>query len=320
MTGHTIKAVATRTGLSTHLIRMWERRYQAVNPERSSSNRRLYSDDDILRLTLLRQATDSGESIGQIANLPIDELQKLVAEVSSVEPRIVHAPGSREPDSSTPDEWVVKCLEAVTALDASRLEDLLLRATTALSQPVLLREVIEPLLIRIGEFWNEGQIRISHEHMASAVIRTMLGNLMARFQTNENAPRLVLATPAGSLHENGALMAAVVANSMGWHATYLGPNLPSEEIVSAALQNRVQAVALSVIYPITDSALMNEFRQTRRLLPKHVPILVGGKGMAGSHIVLKDLDIIPVKDLRQFSEVLDKVRRDIQVSSQVGGK
>ena len=72
--GHPIKVAVRRTGLSAHVIRVWEKRYGAVVPARTPTNRRLYSDEDIVRLQWLRQAVEAGQSIGRIAGLPTSEL------------------------------------------------------------------------------------------------------------------------------------------------------------------------------------------------------------------------------------------------------
>src|SRR5687768_2967127 len=75
---HTIQVAARRTGLSTHVIRVWERRYAAVKPERDASDRRLYSETEIDRLALLRDVTEAGHSIGTVANLDAAQLQELL--------------------------------------------------------------------------------------------------------------------------------------------------------------------------------------------------------------------------------------------------
>jgi len=77
---HPIRVVARRTGLKADLIRAWERRYHAIEPERTSGRHRFYSDAEIERLRLLRQATGTGRSIGQIANLSDEQLRALVEE------------------------------------------------------------------------------------------------------------------------------------------------------------------------------------------------------------------------------------------------
>jgi hypothetical protein len=78
-----IQLVARLTGLSAHVIRIWEQRYRAVEPQRTATKRRLYSRRDIERLSLLRDVIHAGHSIGQIAQLPTDKLGKLVAASSS---------------------------------------------------------------------------------------------------------------------------------------------------------------------------------------------------------------------------------------------
>ncbi|HWC58696.1 MAG TPA: MerR family transcriptional regulator, partial [Verrucomicrobiae bacterium] len=71
----TIQAVSRRTGLSPHVIRIWEKRYNAVLPSRTESNRRLYSGEEIERLALLRDVSRAGHTISSIARLSTPELR-----------------------------------------------------------------------------------------------------------------------------------------------------------------------------------------------------------------------------------------------------
>ena len=97
--GYPIKVAVRRTGLTSHAIRVWEKRYSAVTPVRTPTNRRLYSEADIERLHLLRRATLAGHSIGQIAGLPIDDLRALVAREEAAPARPRHpAAGPRPAD------------------------------------------------------------------------------------------------------------------------------------------------------------------------------------------------------------------------------
>lgn len=71
-----IGAVCRQTGISQHVLRMWEKRYSVVEPERSETNRRLYRDSDVARLTLLKHLVDRGHAIGTIAQLDDAELER----------------------------------------------------------------------------------------------------------------------------------------------------------------------------------------------------------------------------------------------------
>jgi MerR family transcriptional regulator, light-induced transcriptional regulator len=75
---HPIRVVSRRTGLSASVLRAWERRYEAVEPERSDGGQRLYSDADIQRLTMLKRLVEGGRSISRIANLPLEDLRELM--------------------------------------------------------------------------------------------------------------------------------------------------------------------------------------------------------------------------------------------------
>ena len=70
-----IGAIVSRTGLTAQGIRMWEKRYKAVTPQRSETNRRLYSQEDVARLVLMKQLTDAGHRICRIANLSLEQLE-----------------------------------------------------------------------------------------------------------------------------------------------------------------------------------------------------------------------------------------------------
>ena len=80
---YTIRALANRTGLSQHTIRAWERRYAALEPTRTGTNRRIYGESDVERLALLKKAVDDGHSIGQIARLSSDELKRMLAQTNT---------------------------------------------------------------------------------------------------------------------------------------------------------------------------------------------------------------------------------------------
>lgn len=307
--GHSIKVVVRRTGLSAHVIRVWEKRYQAVVPARTATNRRLYSDEDIARLQWLQQAVQAGQSIGRIAHLSTPELMKLVRAEQAAAP-LAQRPTDGEGEEKDPGEFLARALIAVQGLDAVSLEEQLVRASIALSQQHLLEEVVQPLMERIGQMWQEGTLRISDEHMASAVVRSFIGNIQASFQVPEAAPHLVATTPAGQLHEIGALLASVVATSEGWNSTFLGPNLPAEEIAGAAAQKGAKAVLLSIVYPGDDPHLGGELVKLRRLLGDDIALLAGGRSAQHYQLSLDQARAVTPANLSDLRDSLRLLRQE----------
>ncbi len=307
---HPIKVAALRSGLSAHVIRMWERRYKAVTPARTSTNRRSYSDQDIDRLILLRRATEAGESIGQIAGLSDDDLRKIVEIDEDYFPSSYDDGKARFRDPQGGD-YLKRCLEAAEQLDARALEDTLLEASGELSRPDLLSKVLEPLMYTLGDRWREGKLRVVHEHLASAIVRSFLGNLGSNCSNDDSAPGLVVTTPSGQVHEFGALMVAVAACSAGWNATYLGPQLPAEEIANAAMRKKASAVALSIIYPPDDPRLGPEVRKLRRMLDPNIVLMVGGRSAESYRESFNDIGVHLLKNIAGLGKFLHKLRQDL---------
>ena len=308
---HPIKIVARRTGLSAHVIRIWEKRYGAVEPERTPTNRRLYSEAQVERLIWLRDLTRNGHGIGHVAKLSNEELQQLAkeapAEISTVPEVPTGARGAAY--------FLQKCLASVEALDARKLDESLQEAATKLGALGLLQRVIAPLTEAIGNLWRNGAITAAHEHFASAVIRIFLGQAAKSFGASVDAPRIIVATPAGQIHELGALLAAAAAANLGWDVTYLGASLPAAEIAGAARQTRARAVALSLIYPEDDARLAGELTRLREALPPDVALLVGGRAMAAYQEALQRIGATAIKDLTHLGQSLDDLRKPAKTAA-----
>ena len=321
MVKHPIKTVAWQTGLSPHVIRAWEKRYQTVQPTRSEGKQRLYSTADIERLTVLRQATEAGFSIGAIASLPTESVQALLTKAVGTQ-RVVDSAETGQTDLvkiglplSFVDPGMEEiggfldgAFEAVLRTDAERLEGLLERASVSLGQMRLLSDLVVPLVERIGEGWIKGQVKVAQEHVATAVLRTFLGHIARPIALHPRAPVLVVTTPSGQHHELGAIIVAAAATGIGWRVVYGGACLPAEEIASMAIEQRARAVGLSVVHPTDDPALSLELQLLRRLLPPSTPILVGGRASSAYQSDLDAVGAIRVGNLESLRQQLNRLR------------
>lgn len=308
---HPIRVVAKQTGLSSHLIRAWERRYEAVVPERSDSGQRLYSDEDIVRLKLLKAAVDSGEAISQAASLSGKELRELIRSIEGTSMAgVLSGPEENTDPDTSPKKYLADAIEAVRSLDTEKLEHILMNATADLSRPILLEGVMEPLMYKIGELWKDGTMKIAHEHIASAVVRTFLGNLSRAYRPIESAPKIVITTPAGQLHEFGALISAIIASADGWNAVYLGPNSPSDDIANVVRQKHARVVALSIVYPADDPRVSSELRTLRQLVGPDIHLLIGGRSAANYLKVIEEIGAHFVENIEDLRGWLRKIRQN----------
>lgn len=276
---HPMAVVVARTGLTPDALRVWERRYGVVAPARGPGGHRLYSDADVARLRLLREATSAGRRIGDVAGLSAESLARLVEEDRLAGPAPA-APGAGE---AGPPELVADGLAHVRALDAAALETLLRRGLARVGLRAFIDDVVVPLLHGVGDDWAEGAVSIAQEHMASALVQDVLAEVMRASAGRGESPAgvVVLATPSGERHGIGVLLAGAVAATAGWSVIDLGVDLPSSEIAAAAMQASADLVALSV----TTSSAADAAAQVRAIaadLPSGTQIVVGGAA-PGAH-------------------------------------
>ena len=297
-----MRVVCRRTGLRPELIRSWERNYDAIAPVRSAGGHRLYAEKDIERLQLLRHATEAGHPIGRISGVDDDSLRKLIAADARDRP----LPASTFATGG--DIHVAACLEAASQLDRSGLEQAVERAELELGRVAMVEEVLAPLVQAMGEATRTGALRPMHEHLLSSVLVASSQGFRNAFAQAASAPRLIVTTPARQHHELGAILAANVAAGEGWQVTYLGANLPAEEIAAAVLLKKAAALALSVAYPPDDPLLAGELLRLRRHLGPAIAILVGGRAAASYQSALKETNCFLASDFNAFRSLLSKLR------------
>jgi DNA-binding transcriptional MerR regulator/methylmalonyl-CoA mutase cobalamin-binding subunit len=302
-----IKYVALQTGLKPYLIRSWESRYNAICPQRSDTNRRVFRDADIRRLKLLKHAVSIGHSISHAARLTDEALMALTRHRNgSIQQNESAFPSVSGEDVRESSDVLNMALFHILRLDAASLEAVLDRAALEMPRQAFLDDIVTALFARIGELWRAGKLKAVNEHMTSVIIRSMLWDMMRSEATPREAMTIVVTTPAGHWHETGALAAALAAAESGWRVSYFGANLPSDEIAHAAAKTGAQAIALGICHRLNDSRLTVELKNLRRLVGERLPIFLGGAGVADTLNDNVNSTINVCADLVQFRQQLDE--------------
>ncbi len=305
--------VSKKTGLTSHVLRAWENRYGAITPSRTSGNQRIYSDDDITRLLLLKKAVETGYRIGRIATLSTEDLRRMVREDAlhesreisssllnddnSVDSAAITTAHNHEKDA---DGFIQLVIEAVDELDPKKLRHVLNRASVSLGIHETLDTVVSRVMRAIGERWRNGRSRVYHEHMTTAAIRGFLETLLARSTPAENASLVIAATPPRQNHEIGALLAAVHASLEALNVVYLGANVPINDLAAACELHEARALLLSIVHPSGDVLLEDELRDLRSLCSSSTDIIVGGAASQSYFKALSDVDIEWISDFNRL--------------------
>ena len=290
----TIKYVADHTGLKPHVLRAWESRYNAITPKRTPSNRRLYCQEDVRRLKLLKTACDLGHQISQIAGTDTDQLLQILNLDRPVGHGVQAPPASKTDGTRSTESYCEQSLQAVLSLDPDKLERTLCDAAVSLSRQAVVESVIVPLFEQIGDLWKTGRLKILNEHMASNCIRNFLWDTLRCVEIAPQAPAIVLGTPVGQHHELGALSAALAAAEAGWRPIYVGASLPAEELAAAVSQFNAKCIGLSVSILLDENRLKPELTKLRRIIGQECALLVGGRYDARWNDLIKSVGALHV--------------------------
>jgi len=301
-----IRAAANLTGLSIDTLRAWERRYQAVTPMRGNRGR-VYGDEDIRRLILLREAVDRGHAIGQVAGLGDQELARLVQG-----PVQIAKPSEQDRTEDPVSAALVPVVLAIESFDYAAANFHLGRLAVLLPVDRLISEVVFPLMKLVGDRWLGGTLTIAQEHMTSSILRNLLGGLVRIGTSSTPSQRIVFATPAGEMHEFGILAAAMLAVASGFEALYLGSNLPALEIVAAAERTSPRAVVVAIKASEPTQATMEELGTIAAKLPKTTELWLGGSNVKKSVASIGGARIIGLEDFSELEEHLARLKKEVR--------
>lgn len=284
-----IGRVTLLTGLSVDVVRVWERRYGAVTPARSSGGTRLYSDADILRLKRLRQAVDAGHAISQAAKLSETELDDLLA---SATPTIEVA----NPYQSLRDRFV----DAIRVMDVVRADQELARAAALFPAGELVKQVVAPILQEVGERCSQREFGIAHKNLTLWLVRNTLGSLFRLYPGASNSEAIVLATPIGDRHELWIWLAALLGATQGWRIVCLGAEIPSVEIANAVRLTKARFLVLGV--STERPGIVQDFGAISRLIPVSTRVLIGGTEASRYEEFIISANWILVRDLEELDD------------------
>ncbi|MEO8247693.1 MAG: MerR family transcriptional regulator [Chloroflexota bacterium] len=269
---YTIRQAAARSGVSTALLRAWERRYGIVEPQRTAAGYRLYDDASIELLRAMRLLVDAGwsarEAAARVAGADAVGLAGIQREVDTT-------PVPDGPFAALVAEFVGAALE----MDGGGMDGALDRAFATARFESVADDMLLPALQQVGRRWATGEMSVAAEHAASAAIMRRLGMAFEAAGDRPSGPTVLIGLPPGSRHEGAAMAFAVAARRAGMNAIYLGPDVPADSWLDAAQRRDAQAVVLGAVTADDVEPATATLRLLRRRAPE-VTRAVGGRHAA----------------------------------------
>ncbi len=280
MTSYSIKDLEHLSGIKAHTLRIWEQRYNLIDPKRTDTNIRYYDQEDlklVLNVSLLK---DNGYKISKIAKMSAEEMFRCVREIS---------------DKTTSYEDQIHGLTlSMIDLDEQRFEKIISSNTLKIGFERTMLNIIYPFLSKIGIMWITNSVNPAQEHFISNLVRQkVIVAIDGQYQTfNEHAKKYMLFLPETELHELSLLFANYLIRSKGNKVVYLGQNMPFIDLQT--VYNTYQPDYLVTILTTRVKQMSSE--EYLQLLSETFPkteILVSGSQVIGQDLNLSE-NIIPI--------------------------
>ena len=245
MAKYSIKDLERLSGIKAHTIRIWEKRYGLLHPERTDTNIRHYSDADLKRILNVSILKRHGIKISHIASMKEKEMAEKILIISS--------------DTSDYESLIESLVISMVDMDQDKFEKLLSRSIMQLGFEDSILKIVYPFLEKIGILWQTGAVNPAQEHFITHLIRQkIIVGIDSVIPANHPSPKhFLLYLPEGELHELGLLFYSYLIQKRGHKVTYLGQWVPLSDMASASTVLNVNYLLTSIVAAHSGMDLMD---------------------------------------------------------------
>jgi DNA-binding transcriptional MerR regulator len=292
MANYSIKDLENFTGIKAHTIRIWEKRYNLVEPKRTCTNIRYYDDEDLKKLLNVSILNKNGIKISNIVNLSDEAINEKVLSMASTH--------------SDTESQVENLVVAMIELDENKFEKIFNTAVINMGFEEAVIRILYPFFVKIGVLWQIGSINPAQEHFISNLVRQKLivaiDGLVEPYRVNTRSFLLYL--PEGEHHELGLLFYYYILKKNGHKVIYLGENVPFNGLLEVAKVKKVDAILTAFVAAITEE----EFKEYLQKLSENfekTPIYLNGLQASLFDVKFPE-NITLIHDVAEFKKLLLK--------------
>lgn len=291
MSTYSIKDLEQLSGIKAHTLRIWEQRYNLLNPKRTDTNIRFYDDVDLKLILNVALLNDNGYKISKIASMDAEEMR---AEVMKLTERTL-----------THDDQIHALTICMIEMDEERFDKVLSTNILKLGFEQTMMNIVYPFMSKIGVLWQTGAINPAHEHFISNLVRQKLIVAIDGQVPNGDGKKFLLFLPEGELHEISLLFASYLIKSKGNKVIYLGQNTPNEDLLSVYKIHQPDYI-LTVITTSPAAEYAQEYldQLAERFSKTH--ILVTGYQVIGQDLVMPS-NVRLMNYIRDIKELLEEI-------------
>ncbi len=303
-----IGELARLTGITTHTLRVWEKRYGTPHSQRLPSGHRRYPKEDVPRLRAIAKALESGYRASKVVSGTLEELQGLMGLKPFIEPNS-NSTSTEEAKVSSNEMLIERWVKGIHMYDDDSLLQGFHQQWNKVGPLKFIMDCAAPLIERVGTGWETGELTIPHEHFATECLSSFLTSKWRQLNSRKEGWTAILATLPGETHSLGLLMSAVVASLSNAKIIYLGLNTPLEDIIATASKNNADLLCISVSSGEKQDDPEDGLLQIRKELGKKIKIVAGGRGTPENLP-----EVLKMDDFTKFNDWLGEFENTLNVT------
>ncbi len=277
---YSIKDLENYTSIKAHTLRIWEQRYGLLEPKRTDSNIRYYSEDDLKKILNVNLLYTNGLKISKIAKLSEDEILEHVRELID-----------ERAEKDQPE--IHPFMLAITEMDPDQIHDLLNKNYAEKGMVELYNSLLIPVLMRIGELWQVNTLSIAHEHLFSNVLRAFLIVRISKLdKPKEGSKNAILFLPGHEEHELSLLFYHYILKSSGVNCIYLGAKVPLDDLKSSVVSMKPDVVISNLIAKMDEKEVIAMFKEMEEFIPLKKVRIGGAQALYYKNVIPKDISFI----------------------------
>lgn len=256
MATYSIKDIEKLSGIKAHTLRIWEKRYNLLEPKRTETNIRFYDDFDLKKILNVALLNRNGHRISQIACLDNEQIAKKISVLAKTD-------GKQE---SRIDNLIISTIE----MDENKFEKVLNTTIMQAGFEDTVSSILFPFFQKIGILWQTGTINPAQEHFISNLVRQKILVAIDGIVEKRNADshHFILFLPEGELHELALLFYYYLLKRKGHKVTYLGQTVPIEDLHKAGELLHPDCLLTSIYSSFCGEKLREYLEKLRELFPK----------------------------------------------------
>ena len=287
--GYSIKDLETLSGIKAHTIRIWEKRYDLLKPERTDTNIRYYTDDDLKRMLNVALLVRNGYKISKVAAWKEDDIKQTVLDVAKTK--------------KSEEGYVDQLLLFMVNFDNVGFAALVNEIIKKYGLEEAMQNLFFALFERIGTFWQVGSIFPAQEHYITSFIRQKIITAIDEHGIiNSKEKTILFYLPEEELHELSLLFYSYLAIKSGYNIIYLGQFVPFADLEKIRLHVKLDFIFTAFISPIQKEDLENYLGKLKELY-QHQKVFITGWQIK-EHAPKLPRNFKVVKDYREFKKYL----------------